>query len=69
MERFLTPKQLEVLSYMAQGFRNKEIAHKMGISISTVKLHVGGIYLRLQVDTRVAAILKAQKMGLVYIPN
>ena len=61
----LTPKQKEVLGYLAMGLQNKEIAKAMNLSVSTVKLHVSGILLRLDVHTRTAALVKAQKLGLI----
>ena len=61
----LTPKQKEVLGFLATGLQNKEIAKAMGLSVSTVKLHVSGILLRLDVHTRTAALVKAQKLGLI----
>lgn len=63
--KHITPKQKEVLFYLAQGFQNKQIAFKMGLSPSTVKLHLAGLYLRLNVNTRIAAVLSAQKLGLL----
>ena len=61
----LTPKQKEVLGFLAKGLQNKEIAAEMDLSVSTVKLHVSGILLRLNAKTRTAAVITAQKSGLV----
>lgn len=61
----LTPKQTEVLKYLAQGFQNKEIAFQMNLSVSTVKLHVSGLMLRLNVKTRTAAVVEAQRLNLI----
>ena len=61
----LTPKQEEVLKYLVQGFQNKEIAFQMNLSVSTVKLHVSGLMLRLNVRTRTAAVIKAQRLNLI----
>ena len=61
----LTPKQKEVLIYLAKGLLNKQIAEAMNLSVSTVKLHISGILFRLQVKTRTAAVVKAQKLGLI----
>lgn len=62
---FLTFRQKEVLEYLGKGFLNKQIAHAMGLSISTIKLHIAGIFIRLDVNTRTAAVVKAQKLGLI----
>lgn len=61
----LTFKQKEVLGYLAQGMQNKQIAKAMKLSVSTVKLHVSGILLRLGAKTRTAAVVEAQKLGLI----
>lgn len=61
----LTPKQKIVLRHLAKGLLNKEIAAAMGLSVSTVKLHVSGILLRLNVHSRTAAVVTAQKLGLL----
>ena len=61
----LTFKQKQVLFHLARGLQNKEIAEVMNLSVSTVKLHVSGILLRLNVKTRTAAVIKAQKLGLI----
>ena len=39
----LTKKQADVLSWVQQGLSNKQIARKLGLSDSTIKLHVGAI--------------------------
>lgn len=61
----ITPKQKEVLFYLAQGYQNKEIAYKMGLSVSTIKLHLAGLYLRLNVKNRIGALITAQQLGLL----
>ncbi|MGN1079795.1 MAG: response regulator transcription factor [Alphaproteobacteria bacterium] len=63
-ELTITPKQKEVLFYLAQGYQNKEIAYKMGLSVSTIKLHLAGLYLRLNVKSRIGALIIAQQLGL-----
>ena len=63
--RHLTPRQLEVLLFLAQGLQNKEIAEQMQKSVSTVKQHVSGMMTRLNVRTRTGAVIKAQKLGLI----
>ena len=63
----LTPQQFNVLTLLAAGLQNKEIADRMNLSVSTVKLHVSGVLRRLNVRTRTAAVIKAQKQGLIDI--
>lgn len=57
MTHHLTPKQIEVMRCLAQGMPNKMIAYKMGISTSTVKVHLNRIYMRLNITNRLQALL------------
>jgi NarL family two-component system response regulator YdfI len=59
----LTERELEVLRRVAQGERSKEIAVRLGISERTVKAHLAGIYNKLGVDSRAAAIAVAARKG------
>jgi NarL family two-component system response regulator YdfI len=59
----LTPRELEVLQAAAAGERNKEIAHRLGISSRTVKAHLTSVYNKLGVDSRAAAIAIAAQKG------
>ena len=61
----LTPRQIEVLKHLALGLQNKQIAYEMGLSISTVKLHLNGIYTRLRVNNRVQALLRAHEQHII----
>ena len=62
---YLTFRQKEVLGYLRKGLLNKQIAYAMGLSVSTIKLHIAGIFIRLNVNTRTAAVVKAQELGLI----
>jgi DNA-binding CsgD family transcriptional regulator len=55
----LTPKEAEVLLWVAQGKANGEIASSLGISESTVKKHMEHILEKLGVESRGAASLRA----------
>jgi DNA-binding NarL/FixJ family response regulator len=61
----LTQRQLEVLQALARGESNKEIAHRLDLSPNTVRIHLVAIYRCLDVDSRVAAVVKAQELGLI----
>ncbi len=54
----LTSREQEILSYLAKGFRYKEIAEKLFISIETVRTHLRNIYEKLHVRSRTEAVLK-----------
>ncbi|EJR55650.1 hypothetical protein IIM_00742 [Bacillus cereus VD107] len=61
----LSQRELEVLKVLSTGAKNKEIAERLCISISTVKTHIINIYSKLGVSNRVEAINKAAEDGLI----
>jgi DNA-binding NarL/FixJ family response regulator len=61
----LSGRELEVLALMVKGLNNKEIAHKLTISIATVKFHVGSIFAKLNVSGRVEAVTLALEKQLL----
>ncbi len=65
----LTPRETEVLSYLARGDSNKEIARSLDLQIVTVKLHVRGICRKLDAKNRTQAALKACDLGIVASSN
>lgn len=54
----LTKREREVLDQLAGGFRYKEIADRMGLSIDTVRSYIRDIYTKLQVQSRTDALNK-----------
>ena len=54
----LTPREQEVLQLLADGFRYKEMAGLMGISLDTVREHARRIYSKLHVSSRTEAVVK-----------
>ena len=52
----LTRRELEVLSDLASGRTNKQIARHMGVSLNTVKFHVRNLFQKLGVNSRSQAI-------------
>lgn len=63
----LTPRETEILDYIAQGFLNKQIAVKLGISEQTIKNHVTSILRKLNANARTEAVVVAIKQGLITI--
>ena len=61
----LTRRQLEVLRLMATGNSNKEIAHDLGISENTVRVHVSAIITALDATNRTEAAYSAMRIGLI----
>lgn len=58
--RTLTPQQSTVLRMLGEGLLNKQIAYELSISESTVKAHVSAILKKLDVSSRMQAVLMAQ---------
>ena len=63
----LTSRETEVLSMMAEGAANKEIATRMKISEHTVKFHVSSILAKLGAATRTEAVSRGYREGLIVI--
>jgi two-component system, NarL family, response regulator LiaR len=61
----LSPRGLEVLKLIADGYGNKDIAERLKISLSTVKTYVQEILERLIVSDRTQAAVKALRRGLI----
>jgi DNA-binding NarL/FixJ family response regulator len=63
----ISPRELEVLSLMATGKRNKEIASELSIAEDTVKMHVRNILSKLQVNDRTEAVTIALRRGILHL--
>lgn len=61
----LTPQQVTLLSHLAQGRSNAQIARAMHLSVRTVKQYLSAVFTELGVDNRVSAALVAFRCGLV----
>jgi len=61
----ISPRELQVLSLMAAGKRNKEIAGQLSIAEDTVKMHVRNILSKLQVNDRTEAVTIALRRGII----
>ncbi len=63
----LTDREKEVLTYIAEGLNNQEIAEKMVVSKATVHSHVSRILAKLQLDSRTQAALYAIRQGYITV--
>ncbi|MBZ9752844.1 response regulator transcription factor [Deinococcus sp. HMF7604] len=61
----LTPRETEVLRLIADGQGNKEIALQLGVSVSTVKVHVQDLLVKLKAADRTQAAVQALRRGLL----
>lgn len=63
----LTPRELEVLTYIAEGYTNREIAEALVISVKTVDRHRENIMNKLDLHNRVALVKYAIEKGLITV--
>ena len=63
-EEILTPREMEILRYLARGLSNQEIADELEISITTVATHVRNILSKLHLANRTQAALYAIERGI-----
>lgn len=61
----LSKRELEILSLLAQGHSNQEIAEKLFVSLSTVKTHNQNLFEKLDVKRRTQAVEKAKRLNLI----
>jgi DNA-binding NarL/FixJ family response regulator len=64
-----TRRELEVVTLLAQGLSNREIAEKLFISEHTVRNHLGHVFGKLGVSSRTQAVLKAGEVGWLRLPG
>ena len=63
----LTPRELEVLTLLAEGLSNKAIARRLGISVHTAKFHVGALMDKLDAIGRTDAVAHAVRRGVIHL--
>ena len=66
-QQTLSPREIQVLSMLAEGIGNKTIAWKLGISEHTVKFHVASIMTKLNAGSRTEAVTQGIRRGLILI--
>ena len=65
LEDPLSERELEVLSILASGKTNSEVAGDLFVSVGTVKSHTGNIYRKLGARNRAEALNRARELGLI----
>jgi DNA-binding NarL/FixJ family response regulator len=65
----LTSRELEVISMIGEGLKNKNIAERLFISEATVRHHLSSIYGKIGVEDRLNLIIFAYKRGLIKLPD
>jgi len=62
----LTPREGEVLKFLAEGLSAPQIADELHLSPSTIKTHLKRLYERLEVSDRAAAVAEGMRRGLIH---
>ena len=65
----LTPREQDVLQFLAQGLSTRAIADALGVGENTVKTHTRTLLAKLGAHSRTQAVLQAQRLGLVSPPD
>jgi DNA-binding CsgD family transcriptional regulator len=63
----LTPREIQVLSLLAEGASNKSIALHLGISVHTVKFHVASLLDKFEAIGRTDAVTQAVRLGVIQL--
>jgi DNA-binding NarL/FixJ family response regulator len=61
----LTTRDAEIVSLLAEGLGNRQIAQRLYVTEATVKTHLVHIFAKLGVDNRTAAVAVAVQQGLI----
>lgn len=64
-ELSITPRELEILQLIADGFSNREIAGKLFVSENTVKTHTSRLFDKLSAKRRTQAVQMGKELGLI----
>ncbi|MEM1433716.1 MAG: LuxR C-terminal-related transcriptional regulator, partial [Pseudomonadota bacterium] len=63
------PRETEVLTLVARGYSNAEVAGLLGMSANTVTTHTKNIYRKLAVRSRSEAVFEAAQLGLIRLAD
>ena len=65
LEETLTQREHEILSYIVEGQTNRQIARTLFIALPTVKWHIGNLYRKMGVRSRMQAIVRTRELDLI----
>jgi DNA-binding CsgD family transcriptional regulator len=65
LQASLTPRELELMAFAADGLDGPELARELALSPATVNTHLKHIYAKLEVSNRAGAVAEAMRLGLV----
>jgi DNA-binding NarL/FixJ family response regulator len=61
----LTQRELEILKYLVDGYKDRQIAESLFISEHTVRSHIKNIYKKFRVTSRSQAVVEAVRKGII----
>ena len=61
----LTPREVEILTYIVEGYSSKQVADLLFVSKRRVDFHLDNIYEKLNVTNRMQALQRAVRLGLL----
>lgn len=61
----LSPRELEILRYLTDGYTNEEIAERLACATATVKTHLQNLFRKMDVHDRVSAAVAALRRGML----
>ncbi|MEJ8476930.1 response regulator transcription factor [Roseibium algae] len=61
----LTEREQQILSLVARGYKRREIAELLDISVGTVGIHINNTYRKLEVSSNMEAVARASRIGLI----
>lgn len=64
----LTPREVQVLRFLAEGLSNQAVADRLTISLNTVRNHVQSILLKLRAHSKLEAVAAAVREGIIRYP-
>jgi DNA-binding NarL/FixJ family response regulator len=65
----LTPRELEVITYLGQGVQTEGIAKVLGVSVHTCRGYMKSLHAKLGVGTQLEAVIRAQSLGIIGVPG